>query len=130
LVEAIIALSLTALALTVILGALGQGLKSWRLVVKQNDLAQIETNLTERLTVDVRSASSILSGSTSQEIFLKVGNETVSYCLINDKVRRRVGSWSAYLTSEQELERLSFSYPGPDLVRIVLAGADFTVGVR
>jgi type II secretory pathway pseudopilin PulG len=130
LVEAIIALSLTALILTVIFGALGAGLKSWRLVVKKNSLAQIETNLAERLTLDIRSASSVLSGSTSQEVALKVGPETVSYRLVDRKVRRRSGSWSAYLTSEDEIGRLDFGYPGPGLVTVSLPGARFTVGVR
>ena len=130
LAEAIIALSLTALVLTVIFGALGAGLRSWRLVVKKNALAQIETNLIERMTIDIRSASSVLSQSTSREVFLQVGNENISYCLVDSKVRRRAGSWSAYLTSEEEITRLDFSYPGPGLVKIALNKDEFTVGVR
>ncbi|MFA4844557.1 MAG: prepilin-type N-terminal cleavage/methylation domain-containing protein [Candidatus Margulisiibacteriota bacterium] len=130
LVEAIIALSLTALIFTVIFGALGTGVRSWRLVVRKNALAQIETNLAERVTIDIRSASAVLCGSTSQEVFLQVGSENVNYRLVDGKVRRRAGSWSAYLTSEGEIGRLTFSYPEPGLIRIALNKAEFTVGVR
>ena len=130
LVEAIIALSLTALILTIIFGALGAGVRSWRLVVRKNTLAQIETNVAERLTEDIRSASAILSGTTSKEVFLKVGSDTVSYCLVGGKVRRRAGSWSAYLTSEGEIDRLSFNCPGPGLVQIGLNKSEFTAGIR
>lgn len=130
LVEAIIALSLTVVIFAVIFGALGAGIRSWRLVVQKNALAQIETNLAERLTGDIRSASTVLSGATTQEVLLKVGSENVSYRLVDGKVRRRAGSWSVYLTSEGEIERLNFNYPEPGLVQVAVNKAEFTVGVR
>lgn len=130
LIETVIALSLTVVILGVIFGALGAGIRSWRAIVKQNAEAQIETNLAEKLTEDIRSAATVLSGATTLEVFLKVGSDTVSYCLINGKVRRRAGGWSAYLTSEGEISRLDFNYPEPGLVRIALNKAEFMVGVR
>ena len=129
LVELLIALTLLAMLLGGSLCALGGGLRNWRKIGGRAATLQIENIVAERLCGDVR-GSAIMTGSTSTELFLRLGPDTVSYKLEAGKVRRQKGGSSASWTSEGEIKALTFAYPAANQVLIGLDGNSFLVGGR
>lgn len=116
LVELIVSMTLMVILAGGMLFSFGQGLRSWKKVARCSERLQIENIIAERITSDIRCATEILTGSGSQEIFLKIDSDLVSYKLVEHKVKRM----SAYLTCEDEIKKLSFSYPSPGKVQVML----------
>ena len=129
LVELVIALTLLTALFSGLFYSFGQGLRTWGKVVQQAERRQIESIVAERICRDIR-LGMILSGSTSAEIFLKVGSETFSYRLIENKIRRKTGVSSVYFTSDGEIKKLEFSYPAPKLVRVEIGDSNFLAAGR
>jgi prepilin-type N-terminal cleavage/methylation domain-containing protein len=129
LVELLISLTLLAMLLGGLLYALCGGLRNWRKISGRAVTLQIENIVAERLSSDVR-GSAIMTGSTSTELFLQLGPDTVSYKLEAGKVRRKKGSSTAYWTSQGEIKALTFSYPAANQVLIGLDGSSCLVGGR
>lgn len=125
LIELIVALTLTTLLLSGLFSALGSGVRSWKRISRQAAARQARLIVAERICADLREAA-LLSGSTSAEVVFRLGPDQVSYKLVDGKVKRN----SAYLTTEKEVEQLSFYYPGPRLVGVRLDGLSFEVFTR
>ena len=130
LVEMIVALALSMVLCGGAFYALGQGLRTWKRTVQKAERLQIENIVAERIARDIRAANEILSPSGSEEVVLKIEAETVSYRLINRKVRRKKGAAAAYLTSEDEIKRLSFAYPENGAVETALDRFIFRAAAR
>jgi len=124
LVELIVALSLMTALIGGLLYAFGNGLRSWRQISSRAATLQIENITAERLCRDIR-GSAIMTSSTSEEIFLKIGPDVVSYKLEGGKVRRKKGGSVSYWTSEGEIKKLLFSYPVVDQAIVALDGVSF-----
>ena len=129
LVELIIAMSLMTALAGGALYAFGGGLRNWRKISSRAATLQIENITAERLCRDIR-GSAIMTSSTSEEISLKIGADVISYKLESGKVRKKKGSSSAYLTSENEIKKLAFSYPSANLACVTLDELSFIVGGR
>lgn len=71
-----------------------------------------------------------MAASGSEEVFIKNGAEIITYRLVSRKVRREKGAEAAYLTSEDEVSKLAFSYPAAGTVRVELNGIDWTASVN
>ncbi len=130
LVELIVSLSLMMILAGGMFFALGQGLRGWRKIAGRAEELQIKNLAAERITGDIRFADQILAGSGSQEIILKINSDQISYKLVERKVRRKKGTVTAYLTCEDEVKNLSFSYPAADKVQIILDELAWKVGLR
>ncbi|MDD5593144.1 MAG: type II secretion system protein [Candidatus Margulisbacteria bacterium] len=129
LVELVIALTLMAALAGSVFYSFGTGLRAWRKIAGSAQKLQIENITAERLGREIRSGS-ILSGSTSQEIFIKVGPDVVSYRLVENKIRRKKNGGSAYLTSDGEIARLSFDYPAAGLAEVSIGRFVYLAGGR
>ena len=130
LIELIISLSLMVMLTGSMFFALGQGMRGWRKAGCKISKLQIKNMLAERITGDLRFASQVLTGSGSQEMLLKVGPDQIGYKLVEGKVRREKGATSAYLTCEDEVKKLSFSYPSADQVQIVVDELTWKICLR
>jgi prepilin-type N-terminal cleavage/methylation domain-containing protein len=126
LVELIVALTLMTALVGGMMYSFGSGLRNWRKISNRASSLQIKNIIAERLCSDVREAA-LQTGSTSDEIFLKIGPDLVSYKLIERKIRRKKGAGTAYLTSEDEIKKLGFSYPNAGLACITLDDISFNV---
>lgn len=118
LIELIIALALTATMLAAITFAFGQSLRTWKKVARESEKAQIENIVLERICRDLRAASAIQTNSSSREIDLKVGGETINYAWQDLKIKKKRGSSVTYLTSERDTDPLSFFYPSAGVVGV------------
>jgi len=130
LVELMIALSLSAVLLAGIFFSFGQGIRNWRIIVKSASNLQIENLIAERITSDIRAASEISAGSSSEEVVLKNEIETIGYKLVDRKVRRKKGTSISYLTSEDEVRKLFFAYPAAGVVEVKLDDFAWKAAVR
>lgn len=130
LVELLVAMSI----LTVLLGAMfyvfsGQ-IKFWRRTAAQAERYQVINSVLTRLALDVRAANEILPGSDQALLRLKAGTDIIEYSLSTAKVKRKLNSYSAYLTVEDEIAFLSFAYPDKNRAIIVTELISTEVGVR
>ena len=129
LVELIIALTLLTALTGALFGAFAQDLRSWRKITDRAAQLQTQNIVAERLCREIRSAA-LLPGSSSAELLLRVGSETVSYSLYADKIRRKKGGSTAYWTSEREIKRLEFSYFPDGRIGVLLDDIAFTAAAR
>jgi prepilin-type N-terminal cleavage/methylation domain-containing protein len=129
LVELIIALALLTALTGAIFCAFAQDLRNWRRITGRAAQLQTQNIIAERLCREVR-AGKLLPGSSSTELLLQLGPETVSYDLYGDKIRRKKGGTSAYWTSEREITRLVFSYPPDGTINVLLDDISFAVAGR
>jgi prepilin-type N-terminal cleavage/methylation domain-containing protein len=129
LVEMVMAISLMTALLGGVLYAFGGGLRDWRKISDRAATLQIENIVAERLCRDIR-GSAIMTSSTSEEIFLKIGPEVISYKLESGKVRRKKGGSVSYWTSEGEIKKIMFVYPAPNQVLVGLDALSFLVAGR
>ncbi|MDD5383085.1 MAG: type II secretion system protein [Candidatus Margulisbacteria bacterium] len=118
LVELMISMTILALLLGSFYYVLGAELKIWERIIGRSEEAQIASAVALRIIDDARSAQEILPASSSATLSLKIGNETIEYQLTGNKVRRKKGGYSAYLTDDGEITELTFSYPAGKIVRI------------
>lgn len=126
LVEMIVALTLMTALVGGLLYSFGSGLRNWRKIGNQASSLQIKNIIAERLCNEIR-GSAIINSSTSEEIVLKIGPDVVSYKLESGKVRRKKGTSTAYLTSENEIKTLLFSYPDETLAGVIIDDISFYV---
>ena len=130
LVELIVSLTIFSLLLGIMFYAFGVELRFWEKIVANSEKQQITNMVITRMSRDVRSAAKILSGSNSNKLLLKIGNDSLEYSLKNNKVRRKKNNYSAYLTVAGDIEQLSFSYPKAKLVEIKIDGYNTKIGLR
>ncbi len=129
LAEMVVACTLLSLFLSGSFFALSSGLRNWRRLANRAAVGQAKLSSAERICADLR-ASILLAGSGSEEVVLKQGPEIVRYQLVAGKIRRQQGASAAYLTSENEVGRLSFSYTGARRVAVRLDDLSFEVYAR
>ena len=122
LVELIVSLTIFSLLLGSIFYALKIELGIWKRIVGSAEKQQIANMVLSRIVRDIRSAKELLPASTNQKLGLEIGSDTIEYDLLNHKIRRKKNNYSAYLTTQGELEELSFSYPKANLVEIKVEG--------
>jgi prepilin-type N-terminal cleavage/methylation domain-containing protein len=118
LVEMIVALSIFSMLLGGIFHVLGVEINLWERIVSAAEKQQIANMVLSRAVRDIRAAREILPSSGSQKLLLKVGDDTLEYSLVNGKIRRKKNNSSSYLTAENDLHFLSFSYPAYRIVEI------------
>jgi prepilin-type N-terminal cleavage/methylation domain-containing protein len=125
LVEMVVALTLFTLLMNSLFYALSTGLRSWKKMSGQASARQVRLVVAERICADLREAA-LLPGSSSGEVVFRLDGDQISYQLSAGKVKRN----SAYLTSEDEVKRLAFSYPAGRLVTVRLDDLSFEVYAR
>jgi prepilin-type N-terminal cleavage/methylation domain-containing protein len=130
LIELLISMALLSTLTGTLFFCFGQGLRSWRKMVIKCENAQVSNIIAERIARDVRSSSAILPQSSSEEVYLRSGADTLSYRLSADKIGRRKNLSTAYLTSDGEVERLSFSYPASNEVIVTVGDYTWNVSIR
>jgi len=130
LIELLLALTMLTGLIMAATPALGTIWRNWRKLAAANDRRQIENIIMTRLVGDLRGASQINSGSTTAEISFTVKGETISYALVNNKVRRKTGSAVGYLSNENEIGSLGFQYLAGKTVVIKLDDLATTVAAR
>jgi prepilin-type N-terminal cleavage/methylation domain-containing protein len=130
LVEMVIVVTLMAAFMGTAFFSLGQIRRSWSRAADQHENLLISYTVAERIVADIRSASLILPVSSSQEVQLKVGADLISYRIASQKVRREKNGTAAYLTSENEIKLLSFSYPSAASVQVIMGELSFYVTLR
>jgi prepilin-type N-terminal cleavage/methylation domain-containing protein len=130
LVELIVALSLFAMLLGGIFYAWGVELNFWKRAVASVEKQQVANMVLARIVRDIRNAGELLPASDDHQLLLKIGSDTIEYSLVNQKIRRKKNSYSAYLTSEGELKALSFAYPDARLVEIKVEGFTTRTALR
>ncbi|NQT29796.1 MAG: type II secretion system protein [Candidatus Saganbacteria bacterium] len=118
LVELVVALAIFSLLLGGIFYALFTELTIWNKLVAQAETQQITNAVLSKMTSDVRSASEILPASNSTTLALTVKTDEIEYSLANDKIRRKKNGHSSYLTDENDIDSLSFSYPESNFVEV------------
>lgn len=118
LIELLLAISLSASLLITASSFFWQATRSWKITAVKYSRQQISRLCLERMERDLRSASQLLPSSTSEEVIFVSGGEVLSYRLFDRKLRRKKGATSSYLTVEDEIEDLSFSYPASQAVLI------------
>ena len=118
LVELMISVTISAMLMAGMIYAFGVEFGLWERMVVEAEKQQIAGMVLTRIIRDVRSASEILPSSSSSSLLLKIGGEHIGYSLDNNKVRRKIGSYSYYLTDAGDLRSLSFSFPASDQVEI------------
>ena len=129
LVELIIVMTVLVSFMGAAFFSLGQVRRSWSLAAYQHEQQHIIYTVAERITADIRAASLPLP-SSSQEAKLQVGADIISYRIANQKVRREKNGTAAYLTSENEIETLTFSYPSAGSIQVMLGDLSFYVTLR
>jgi prepilin-type N-terminal cleavage/methylation domain-containing protein len=130
LIELLLALTMLTVLIMSVTPALGTAWRSWRRLAAANDRGQIQNIVMTRLVGDLRGASLIDSGSTTAEVSFILQGATISYALVNNKVRRKAGSATGYLTNENEIKSLSFHYSAGKVVDIKLDDLATTVALR
>lgn len=130
LIELTVAVSLSMILTTGMFFFLGQGIRNWKKITQSAAATQVENIIAERITTDIRFGREIMAASGSEEVFIKNGAEIITYRLVSRKVRREKGAEAAYLTSEDEVSKLAFSYPAAGTVRVELNGIDWTASVN
>lgn len=130
LVEMLVSISIFLLLMGAILPAFFQSWKGSEKISSRAELFQIKEIIWARMAREIRSADKILSQSTSSEVFLQTGGNVVSYSLVNNKVRRKIGGYTAYFTNEGEIKSLIFYYPAEKTVELFIDGQKGIVGLR
>jgi prepilin-type N-terminal cleavage/methylation domain-containing protein len=130
LVEMIVALSIFAMLLGGIFHVLGVELNLWEKIVSAAEKQQIANMVLTRIARDARSAKEVLPSSSSQKLLLKIGDDSLEYSLVNGKARRKKNNYSSYLTAENDLHFLSFSYPAYKIVEIEIEDLTTRVYLR
>ena len=118
LVETIVALVIFTLMMGGIFHILDIELVLWDRLVSSAENQQTANIILSRIVRDIRSPDEVSPASGSKELVLKTADGTVEYALLNNKVRRKQGAYSSYLTAEGALQRLSFFYPSAKIVEI------------
>jgi len=118
LIELLVAISLAAILLTAVSSFFWRSVKSWEIIAVKYGRQQASRPCLARIERDIRSASQVITSSTTEEVSLISGGEVISYRLIEQKLRRKKGASSAYLSSEGEIGDLVFSYPSAGSVII------------
>lgn len=118
LIELLIALSLSAILLGASFYFLSTTLKSVSKVQKEIERFRSSQIVLQRITREVRGAKSILSTSNQNRLVLNCSPDIITYDFKDDKVRRIKNLSGSYLTTENQIQRLSFSYPAANLVEI------------
>ncbi len=118
LIETIIAMSLLMVLLSAGFILFSASLRSFSKInqkIEQNQNSQI---VMKRITEEVRGSRGILSISTPSRLVLDYLPDTIAYELNDLKFRRSKNGYGSYLTTENQITDLTFSYPGPHLVEI------------
>lgn len=130
LVELLVSLLIFTILLGGIIYAFGVEYKTWKRIVRAHEIQQIEGAVLLRITRDIRSASEVLPGSYSKLLRLKIDADTFEYSLANKKVKRKKNNYSSYLTVEEEIQQLEFSYPEEKLVELNMNGRKTNIYLR
>ena len=130
LVELLISLTILAFLFSATFYSFGVGLKIWKNNLKRIKHSQIASLVLERIKRDVHSASEILPSSNRGTLVLRIGMDNICYQLINRKVCRLKNGFSNYLTNEDEINQLAFSYPSVDLVAVQVDDFVTQVAIR
>jgi hypothetical protein len=105
-------------------------IKHWKRLADNSQHQQIVCLVMERMTIDIRQASAVLPTSNAEQLSLKVGTDTIEYLLASRKVGRKVNGRTAYLTDNDEIKALSFTYPSSHSVACSLEGNSTVITLR
>lgn len=130
LVEMIIALSLFACLFCSLYYFTGQTIRFWQRAAGNCSRQQTEDFVLEQIIAAVRQSDQIMPTSSSTTIILSCEGENMQYSIINHKVQRNKNGTIGYLTDENEIDRLSFSYPSAKRVQISLKTVSVEAFIR
>ena len=127
LIEFLVSLTIFSLLLGNLYYVLGVELRAWQKLTREIEHLQIVNMLIYRMGMDIRAAK-VSSGGAS-ELLLGIDSEVRGYTLADRKVRYRVNKFTAYLTTEDEIQKLSFS-SNAKLVGISLDDFEALISLR
>ena len=120
LVELLLALTIFTIFLGAAFYVLRFELKTWHNIAQNYKKQQIQSFVLSKLLGDIRLANKVLSGSTPDKLILSVEKDNIEYSLSNYKIKRKKNNYSSYLTTANQINHLSFSYPKSSVVEVEL----------
>jgi len=130
LVELLVSMAIFLVLLGAVYFSFQLELKHWKRLADKSQHWQIACLVRERMAADIRQASAVLEASNAEHLTLRVGTDTIEYFLTSRKVGRRVNGRTAYLTNDDEIKALSFSYPSSHFVACSLEGTAMVIAIR
>jgi len=130
LIELLVSLSLFSILLVAIFYSFSIELNFWKKVTASVEKSQISNMLLSRISRDIQRASGFATLSSDNFLSLACGSETVEYSFVYDKVKRKAGGLSAYLTMPGDIENLQFEYPGDKIVEIKIGSCRARAAMR
>lgn len=118
LVELMVSLSIFSLLLGTIFSVFGNDLNYLMKSISRSEKQQIANMVLLRITSDIKQAREILSSSSCSVLALNMGTENIEYSLTENKVKRKQGGYSMYLTDKGDIQSLSFSYPSKKMAGV------------
>ncbi|PIS31502.1 hypothetical protein COT42_00975 [Candidatus Saganbacteria bacterium CG08_land_8_20_14_0_20_45_16] len=130
LVELLISAALFSLVLAQLFVFLGCSLKSWDKTCAQAEKQQLCQAVLSRLSQDIHQASQVEPTSDASRLLLLVKQDLIEYSLSNGKVKRKKNMTTSYLTDNEEISNLSFSYPSQRLITVSLQKTVAQIALR
>ena len=130
LIELLVSLSLFSVLLAAIFYSFSIELNFWKKIAASVEKSQISNMLLSRISRDVQRASGFAALSSDNFLSLALSGETVEYSFVYDKVKRKSGGLSAYLTMPGDIENLQFEYPGDKIVEIIIGSCRTRAAMR
>lgn len=118
LVEVLVASSLAVVIAGALLLSTFSILGSWSNLEGAIDSLESARASMTRIVLDTRRSREIKPLSNESKLILDFEDRVISYDYYNGKVRRRVGSFSTYLTEKGRISFLKFGYPSQNLVKV------------
>ncbi len=118
LIEIIISMMIFSIILSSLIGFL---LKTKKIHITNS--AAINNFLESSLTADflsreIKSCNLVSSSSTQNKLILIKGADIITYENIGNKIKRNKNTFGQYLTNDGVIDKVSFSYPKDNVVRI------------
>lgn len=129
LIELLVALSLSAIVLCAGAYLLVNFLHSYKSAASNLNKLQAEQIVLRNITKDCREAKKIEVKGQAAVLTNKDG-ALITYELINNKVRRREGNSSAYITDDKEIQILNFSIESQNLLNIHVDSQSTKAAIR
>ncbi len=130
LVELLVSMAIFLILMGTVYFSFQLAIKHWKRLADNSQHQQIVCLVMERMTIDIRQASAVLPTSNAEQLSLKVGTDTIEYLLASRKVGRKVNGRTAYLTDNDEIKALSFTYPSSHSVACSLEGNSTVITLR
>lgn len=129
LIELLVAVSLSVIILCAGSYMIVNFLRSYKSAASNLNKLQAEQIVLRNITKDCREAKKIETKGRSAVLTGKDG-VLITYELINNKIRRREGNSSVYITDDKEVQTLNFSIEDQNLISIYMASQSTKAAIR